>query len=50
MYDSESVAVFAMITTLYFFVKAIKSGSLGWSVGCCLSYFYLVGFFEVHNH
>ena len=42
MYDSEAVALFAMITTFYFFIKAIKSGSLGWSVGCCLTYYYVV--------
>ena len=38
-----------MITTFYCLIKAIKSGSIGWSVGSCLSYVYVVCLFDTHN-
>lgn len=41
-YDNEGVAIFAMINTFYFFVKSVRTGSLAWSAGACLAYFYLV--------
>ena len=41
-YDNEGVAIFALITTFYLWVKAVNTGSILWSVACSLSYFYMV--------
>ncbi|ROL52237.1 Dolichyl-diphosphooligosaccharide--protein glycosyltransferase subunit STT3B [Anabarilius grahami] len=41
-FDNEAVAIFALQFTYFLWVKAIKSGSVFWSVGCCFSYFYMV--------
>ncbi|XP_051728235.1 dolichyl-diphosphooligosaccharide--protein glycosyltransferase subunit STT3B-like [Ctenopharyngodon idella] len=41
-FDNEAVAIFALQFTYFLWVKAIKSGSVFWTVGCCLSYFYMV--------
>jgi hypothetical protein len=41
-YDNEGVAIFALIFTFYFWVKAVKTGSLLWAMGCALAYFYMV--------
>jgi len=41
-YDNEGVAIFALIFTFYFWVKAVKTGSMLWAVGCALVYFYMV--------
>lgn len=41
-YDNEGVAIFALITTFYLWVKAVNTGSILWSVLCALSYFYMV--------
>ena len=36
------MAIFALVFTFYLFLKAVNTGSLMWSVGCALSYFYMV--------
>ena len=41
-YDNEGVAIFALVNCFYFWVKAVNTGSILWSVGCALSYFYMV--------
>ena len=41
-YDNEGVAIFALLLTFYLFVKAVKTGSLAWSVGSAFAYFYMV--------
>jgi asparagine N-glycosylation enzyme membrane subunit Stt3 len=41
-YDNEGVAIFALIFTFYFWVKAVKTGSMLWAIGCALAYFYMV--------
>lgn len=41
-YDNEGVAIFALITTFYLWIKAVNTGSILWSVMCALSYFYMV--------
>lgn len=41
-YDNEGIAIFCMILTYYFWIKAVKTGSLFWSVLCSLAYFYMV--------
>lgn len=41
-FDNEGVAIFALLTTFWLFVKSVKTGSLYWSVMACLSYFYMV--------
>jgi len=38
-YDNEGVAIFALITTFYFFVKAVNTGSLFWAGLTALGYF-----------
>lgn len=41
-YDNEGVAIFALIFSFYVFIKACNTGSILWSVGSSLSYFYMV--------
>lgn len=41
-YDNEGVAIFALIFTFYVFIKACNTGSILWSVGSALAYFYMV--------
>ena len=41
-YDNEGVAIWALITTFYLWVKSVNTGSIMWSVTCSLSYFYMV--------
>ena len=41
-YDNEAVAITAMIITFYFFVKAINTGSIFYSVLTSIGYFYMV--------
>jgi dolichyl-diphosphooligosaccharide--protein glycosyltransferase len=41
-FDNEGIAIFALILTFYGWVKALKTGSIYWSVVCALAYFYMV--------
>lgn len=41
-FDNEGVAIFALLTTFWLFIRSVKTGSLYWSVAACLSYFYMV--------
>lgn len=41
-YDNEAVAIWAMMNTFYFWIKACNTGSILWSVLCTLNYFYMV--------
>jgi len=41
-YDNEGVAIFALVFSFYVFIKACNTGSILWSVGSALSYFYMV--------
>ncbi|KAK8946839.1 Dolichyl-diphosphooligosaccharide--protein glycosyltransferase subunit STT3B [Platanthera zijinensis] len=41
-YDNEGVAIFALLLTFYLFVKAVKTGSLAWSLASAFGYFYMV--------
>ncbi|CAG0924217.1 unnamed protein product, partial [Notodromas monacha] len=41
-YDNEGIAIFCMLFTYYTWIKAVKTGSLSWSVICALAYFYMV--------
>ncbi|CAH8594761.1 unnamed protein product [Dicrocoelium dendriticum] len=41
-YDNEGIAIFALMFTYYLWIKSIKSGSVLWSAGCALAYFYMV--------
>jgi len=41
-YDNEGIAIFCMLLTYYLWIKAVKSGSICWSVMCSLAYFYMV--------
>ena len=40
-YDYEAIAIFCMLLAYYFWIKAIKTGSLMWSTMCALAYFYM---------
>ena len=40
-FDNEGVAVFAMLTTFYFFVKSVNTGSLGCGAMSAVAYFYM---------
>eukprot|EP00854_Cymbomonas_tetramitiformis_P005051 gene5051-6152_t len=40
-FDNEGVAIFALLLTFYFFIKAVNSGSIAWSVAASLAYFYM---------
>lgn len=41
-YDNEGVAIFALVFSFYTFLKACNTGSILWSVGASLAYFYMV--------
>uniref|UniRef100_A0AAR2LNR8 Dolichyl-diphosphooligosaccharide--protein glycosyltransferase subunit STT3B n=1 Tax=Pygocentrus nattereri TaxID=42514 RepID=A0AAR2LNR8_PYGNA len=41
-FDNEGIAIFALQFTYYLWVKSVKTGSVFWTIGCCLSYFYMV--------
>lgn len=41
-YDNEGIAIFCMLFTFYTWVKAVKTGSVSWSVACSFAYFYMV--------
>lgn len=41
-YDNEGIAIFALIATYYFWIKALKEGSAFWAGMCALFYFYMV--------
>ncbi|EEY58025.1 dolichyl-diphosphooligosaccharide-protein glycosyltransferase subunit STT3A, putative [Phytophthora infestans T30-4] len=41
-YDNEGVAIFALIFVFYLWIKAVHTGSMFWSAGCALTYFYMV--------
>ncbi|KUF99164.1 High mobility group protein 1.2 [Phytophthora nicotianae] len=41
-YDNEGVAIFALIFVFYLWIKAVHTGSMFWSAGCALAYFYMV--------
>jgi dolichyl-diphosphooligosaccharide--protein glycosyltransferase len=41
-YDNEAVSIFAMVFTFYMWIKAVKNGSVAWSILTALGYFYMV--------
>ena len=41
-FDNEGVAIFALITVFFLYVKTLKTGSLAWATALCLSYLYMV--------
>lgn len=41
-YDNEGIAIFAMLTTYYMWIKAVKTGTILWSTLASLAYFYMV--------
>eukprot|EP00271_Cylindrocystis_brebissonii_P003388 TRINITY_DN142_c0_g2_i1.p1 TRINITY_DN142_c0_g2~~TRINITY_DN142_c0_g2_i1.p1 ORF type:complete len:739 (+),score=134.60 TRINITY_DN142_c0_g2_i1:319-2535(+) len=40
-YDYEGIAIFALLVTFLFFVKAVNTGSLAWGAASALAYFYM---------
>lgn len=41
-YDNEAIAIFLLVSTFYLWIKALKLGSMLWSLFCALSYGYMV--------
>lgn len=41
-YDNEGIAIFALMLTYFFWMRAVKTGSVFWAAGTALSYFYMV--------
>lgn len=41
-YDNEGIAIFCMLLTYYFWIKAVKTGFISWAALCSLAYFYMV--------
>ena len=41
-YDNEAIAIFCMLLTYYFWIRAVKTGSIFFGAMCALSYFYMV--------
>jgi len=41
-YDNEGIAIFALQFTYFLWIKAMKSGSISWSLCAAISYFYMV--------
>jgi dolichyl-diphosphooligosaccharide--protein glycosyltransferase len=41
-YDNEGVAIFALIITLYFWVKSVNTGSLFYAAMTSMTFFYMV--------
>ena len=41
-YDNEAVAIFALVFTFYLYIKALKTGSIMWSMFCGFGYIYMV--------
>ncbi|KAF6041303.1 STT3A [Bugula neritina] len=41
-YDNEGIAIFCMLLTYYFWIKAVKTGSVFWASLCSVAYFYMV--------
>ena len=41
-YDNEGVAIFALVFVFYLWIKAVHTGSMLWSAGAAIAYFYMV--------
>ncbi|KAI8430345.1 hypothetical protein MSG28_000645 [Choristoneura fumiferana] len=41
-YDNEGIAIFCMLLTYYFWIKAVNTGTLLWATMTALAYFYMV--------
>jgi len=41
-YDNEGIAIFCMLLTYYAWIRAVKSGTILWSVLAAVAYFYMV--------
>eukprot|EP01089_Gocevia_fonbrunei_P021805 TRINITY_DN85_c0_g1_i1.p1 TRINITY_DN85_c0_g1~~TRINITY_DN85_c0_g1_i1.p1 ORF type:complete len:710 (+),score=129.82 TRINITY_DN85_c0_g1_i1:105-2234(+) len=41
-FDNEAIAIFALITTYFLWIKSVNTGSMFWSALCSLAYFYMV--------
>lgn len=45
-YDNEGIAIFCMLLTYYFWIKAVKTGAILWSTMAALAYFYMVSYLK----
>lgn len=41
-FDNEGVAIFALVTVFFFYVRTLNTGSLAWAAGLAASYAYMV--------
>ncbi|XP_037964313.2 dolichyl-diphosphooligosaccharide--protein glycosyltransferase subunit STT3A isoform X3 [Plutella xylostella] len=41
-YDNEGIAIFCMLLTYYFWIKAVNTGTILWATLTALAYFYMV--------
>ncbi|XP_032510686.1 dolichyl-diphosphooligosaccharide--protein glycosyltransferase subunit STT3A [Danaus plexippus] len=41
-YDNEGIAIFCMLLTYYFWIKAVNTGTILWATMTALAYFYMV--------
>lgn len=41
-YDNEGIAIFCMLLTYYFWIKAVNTGTIMWATMTALAYFYMV--------
>jgi len=41
-FDNEGVAIFALVTVFFFYIKTLNTGSLAWAAGLCGAYAYMV--------
>ncbi|GBP66288.1 Dolichyl-diphosphooligosaccharide--protein glycosyltransferase subunit STT3A [Eumeta japonica] len=41
-YDNEGIAIFCMLLTFYFWIKAVNTGTIMWATMTALAYFYMV--------
>lgn len=41
-YDNEGIAIFCMLLTYYFWIKAVNTGTIFWATMAALAYFYMV--------
>lgn len=47
-YDNEGIAIFCMLLTYYFWIKAINTGTIMWATMTALAYFYMASFSVIY--
>jgi len=47
-FDNEGVAIFALVSCFYLWIKSVNTGSMGWACGCACAYFYMTASWGGH--